>query len=670
MSKSKLKNLVLTVALALPLILTSVTGFVQAQAKEMNIQDTGSLTIHKLLNPNYKDPSEVGSDNEFEGDGTATGNNANGGAAISGTPLAGVEFTIVGRLTDAQISDLKGSNGHITQADATAFIANTPEGVEKHTGTTGVDGTYTFSDLPVDTKELENNRWLVVETKTPENVDKAAMPVIVNVPTGTPESSTNNYNYDVNLFVKNYESGEPEIEKEIDKPTHSTGDRVQYTLRITDLPADVASYNRLEVYDPLDERLSLLGETPHAESLGKVTLKSKDGTVKKEFKPYITDDKAITAENTPAGHDVLIRTGQTTAAETGKDQYIYWGMTAEGIAKLTDLEQGDYIELPFEVMVNEKANSNVAIPNDGELGFENKPGNNGTKPVDPEKPYEPGPEEPNFGPGKPTEVVNTIFGKKDFVKTDADTNAPLQGAEFIVKDTPKQPINTVDANGNKVVLPADKEIYAVIENGRVVRWTADKNEATPITSGADGKFTVDGLAYTNEVHYSKHYIFAVQGPLLTGNGSVYKPEKTITQEYKNVAAAPRTAATTQTEIDAEIQAILDAEGHGNWVFYKESETNPGQIDFLGKQIHDYALEETKAPNGYVPLKNDVKFTVPGEQTGTDANGRPIYDNPAINVPNKKTPDMPITGGMGTLIFLVAGLLLVGGAYKLRKGKDA
>ncbi|MDA9472576.1 putative surface protein [Enterococcus sp. 5H] len=634
----------------------------------MNIENTGSLTIHKLLNPNYREPGTVGDDDEFQGDGTATGNNANGGAAIGGQPLAGVGFTVVGRLTDAQVNALEDSNGHITQAEAEDFIANLPVGLEKHEGTTKADGTVTFPNLPVDTTELDNNRWLVVETSKPDTVDKAAAPVIVNVPTGTPETSLKNYNYDVNLYVKNYASGEPEIEKEIDKPTHSTGDRVQYTLKITDLPDDLASFNRLEVYDPLDERLSLLGDTPHAESLGTVTLKSKDGTVKKEFNSYITDDPSITAENTPAGNDVLIRTGKTS--EAGKDQYIYWAFTAEGIAKLTDLEQGDYIELPFEVMVNEKANSNVAIPNDGELGFENKPGNNGTKPVDPEKPYTPGPEDPVYGPGKPTEVVNTIFGKKDFVKTDADTKAPLQGAEFIVKDTPKQPIKTVDADGNKVELPAGEEIYAVIENGRVVRWTADKNEATPVTSGADGKFTVDGLAYTNEVNYSKQYIFAVQGPLLTGDGSVYQPEKTVTQEYVYVAANPRTSTTTAADIEAEIQAILDAEGHENWVFYKESETNPAQIDFLGNQIHDYALEETKAPNGYVPLKNDVKFTVPGEQTGTDANGRPIYDNPAINVPNKKTPGMPITGGMGTIIFLVAGLLLMGGAYKLRKGKNA
>ena len=667
MTKSKLKNLLLTLALALPLILSSVTGFVQAQAKEMNIQDTGSLTIHKLLNPNYRDPDTVGNDDEFQGDGTATGNNVNGGAAISGKPLAGVGFTVVGRLTDAQVNALEDSNGKITQAKADEFLANLPAGLEKYEGTTGVDGTVTFSNLPVNTNELDNNRWLVVETSKPDTVDKAAAPVIVNVPTGTPESSTNNYNYDVNLYVKNYASGEPEIEKEIDKPTHSTGDRVQYTLKITDLPDDLAVYDRLEVYDPLDERLSLLGETPHAESLGTVTLKSEDGTVKQTFTSHITDNPATTAKNTPAGNDVLIRTGK--ANETGKDQYIYWAFTAEGIAKLTDLEQGDYIELPFEVMVNEKANSNVAIPNDGELGFENKPGNNGTKPVDPENPGTPGPEDPVYGPGKPTEVVNTIFGKKDFVKTDADTNAPLQGAEFIVKDTPKQPINTVDANGNKIVLPADKEIYAVLdENGRVVRWTADKTEATPITSGADGKFTVDGLAYTNEVNYSKQYIFAVQGPLLTGDGSVYQPEKTVTQEYVYVAANPRTSATTQAQIDAEIQAILDA--HDDWVFYKESETNPAQIDFLGNQIHDYALEETKAPNGYVPLKNDIAFTVPGEQTGTDANGRPIYDNPAINVPNKKTPGIPITGGMGTIIFLAIGVLLMGGAYKLRKGKNA
>lgn len=655
MRKSRLKNLILTLTLALPLILSSVTGFVQAQAKDMNIQDSGSLTIHKLLNPNYREPDEVGSGNEFQGDGTATGTNANGGLAISGQPLAGVEFTIVGRLTDAQVRQLEDSNGKVSQANAEDFLANLPAGMEERTGVTGADGTITFSGLPVNTDELDNNRWLVVETGKPDTVDKAAAPVIVNVPTGTPETSTNNYNYDVHLYVKNYSSGEPEIEKEIDKPTHSTGDRVQYTLKITDLPDDLVNYERLEVYDPLDERLSLLGEAPHTESLGKVTLKSADGTVKKEFTPYITADTSVTAENTPAGYDVLIRTGETKAEETGKGQYIYWGMTAEGIAKLTDLEQGDYIELPFEAMVNDKANPNEAIPNDGELGFENKPGHNGTKPVDPENPNTPGPEDPNYGPGKPTEVVNTIFGKKDFLKTDADTNVPLQGAEFIVKDTPKQPINTVDAAGNPIVLPADREIYAVVENGRVVRWTADKNEATPITSGADGKFSVDGLAYTNEVNFSKQYIFAVKGPLLTGDGSVYQPETIVTREYVSIEAKPRTSSTTQVQIDAEIQAILDE--HADWVFYKESETNPAQIDYLGNQIHEYALEETKAPNGYVPLKNDIPFTVPGDET-------------EINIPNKKTPGIPITGGMGTIIFLVIGVLLMGGAYKLRKGKEA
>lgn len=650
MSKSRLKNLILTLALALPLILSSVTGFVQVQAKDINIQDKGSLTIHKLLNPNYRDPDEVGSGNEFQGDGTATGTNANGGLAISGQPLAGVEFTVVGRLTDAQVRRLEDSNGNISQANAEDFLADLPAGMVTYKGETGEDGTVTFSSLPVDTDELDNNRWLVVETGKPDTVDKAAAPVIVNVPTGTPETSTNNYNYDVHLYVKNYSSGEPEIEKEIDKPTHSTGDRVQYTLKITDLPADLADYDRLEVYDPLDERLSLLGETPHAESLGKVTLKSADGTVKKEFKPYITDDTSITAENTPEGYDVLIRTGETKAEETGKDQYIYWGMTAEGIAKLTDLEEGDYIELPFEAMVNDKAKPNEAIPNDGELGFDNKPGHNGTKPVDPENPD---PKDPR--PGKPTEIVNTIFGKKDFLKTDADTEEPLQGAEFIVKDTPKQPINTVDAEGKPIVLPAGQEIYAVIENGRVVRWTADKNEATPITSGTDGKFSVDGLAYTNEVHFSKQYIFAVKGPLLNDDGSVYQPETIVTTEYAYVVAKPRTSLTTQAEIDAEIQAILDK--HSDWVFYKESETNPAQIDYLGNQIHEYALEETKAPNGYVPLKNDIPFTVPGDET-------------EINIPNKKTPGMPITGGMGTIIFLVIGVLLMGGAYKLRKGEEA
>lgn len=66
----------------------------------------------------------------------------------------------------------------------------------------------------------------------------------------------------------------------------------------------------------------------------------------------------------------------------------------------------------------------------------------------------------------------------------------------------------------------------------------------------------------------------------------------------------------------------------------------------------YILTETKTKNGYQLAKDPFKITV--------ANGTGLVDN-QLRIPNAKQPQLPITGGMGTILFTVAGLVLIGGA---------
>ena len=103
----------------------------------------------------------------------------------------------------------------------------------------------------------------------------------------------------------------------------------------------------------------------------------------------------------------------------------------------------------------------------------------------------------------------------------------------------------------------------------------------------------------------------------------------------------------------------------------------------------YVLKETKAPNEYVLPNGEITIQIDdkdngaedgrreqGEAANVNADGTAkSYDNEAINkntisfnIQNTSSADagfqLPTTGGMGTMIFTIAGILLMGGAVAL------
>ena len=88
----------------------------------------------------------------------------------------------------------------------------------------------------------------------------------------------------------------------------------------------------------------------------------------------------------------------------------------------------------------------------------------------------------------------------------------------------------------------------------------------------------------------------------------------------------------------------------SWVSAKESATvftttSNGLIDVTGLKYGTYYLEETKAPEKYVPLTNRVAFTI-DEQSYVTA-GQLISPE---KIPNKHKGTLPSTGGKGIYVW--------------------
>ena len=86
----------------------------------------------------------------------------------------------------------------------------------------------------------------------------------------------------------------------------------------------------------------------------------------------------------------------------------------------------------------------------------------------------------------------------------------------------------------------------------------------------------------------------------------------------------------------------------------------------------YYLKEIEAPKDYALLADPIPFLVnatsykdnnEGYDAGThDEQGNQLVDNKKITIPQ--------TGGMGTMIFMVAGLALMGGAFIAMRKRSA
>lgn len=100
----------------------------------------------------------------------------------------------------------------------------------------------------------------------------------------------------------------------------------------------------------------------------------------------------------------------------------------------------------------------------------------------------------------------------------------------------------------------------------------------------------------------------------------------------------------------------------------------GQKNDVAKS--NYVVKEVKAPEGY-SLPDDPKTTVTVNSSSyyssfmkkTNPDGSCYNYTPPVEILNNKTPSLPLTGGVGSALFVIAGLMLFAFAfYQLKRRK--
>lgn len=298
----------------------------------------------------------------------------------------------------------------------------------------------------------------------------------------------------------------------------------------------------------------------------------------------------------------------TEPAENAAGGQLEVALTKAGIKKLGEKYNADSkLYVYFETKINSTATMGKPIPNDVTLTFNNGQGDDKHK-----------------NPDNPPVVIT---GGKRFVKIDASNpDIKLLGAVFELLDNKiegkdkaiKWTQALLDANAEAI--KAGK--FATNANGTASSDTNKPKVDDPIRmlSNKDGQFEIKGLELTNgyKVEYKKD-----------NDGKVIRP--------------------------LEIESITE-------------DTTAA---------HEYQIKEIKAPENYALASDPISFTITHTSYGNNPLGikynetnKEPKDAKEMQVKDTKLT-IPQTGGMGTVLFTVVGLALMGGAFvAFRKNKKA
>lgn len=434
---------------------------------------------------------------------------------------------------------------------------------------------------------LTDGYYWFVESGKPKTVSSSiAVPFGISIPVmnqtkvGEHDKGTV-YLKTVHVYPKNVTGTEPTPKKTVGNEvnmneSHNVGDTQTWYLQAT-IPANIADYEKFILNDVFYKGLTYKGNVKvylgyDGITAGKVSLT--EGTDYTIVQPSV--DKKFTKEI-------------DSTTDVPADEKFSITLTADGIKKLAvnyqtvkDAAGDKEVKLyaTVETVINEQAKMGTDIPNEFDLTFKTKDG-----------------EEKNKKPDTPP-TVNT--GGKKFVKvSESEVTKTLAGAVFELYDGETQ-IKWTEAliKANEAAITASK--FASDANGTVLT-TATAGKPIYLLSDDKGLFEIKGLEYSSW---------------------------------------------TKTKLDKTTETIT----------------------------HDYKIKEVKFPEGYAGNKGETiyNFTVDANSYKDNATGYKAgtHDGQGNMLVKNKDLTIPPTGGIGTVIFAVAGIALMGGAFVAIKKRSA
>lgn len=256
-----------------------------------------------------------------------------------------------------------------------------------------------------------------------------------------------------------------------------------------------------------------------------------------------------------------------------------------------------------------------------------------------------------------------------------DTSTGLKAGSFV--------LDSVKIAGEAKTVDTTSKVTTVPNNDGTVTYTVDLSEFISTTEPGttiEVKYSAiveNDHTYNNSATVNSNTVDYVPGIVngYTGNVTLKKVDTKgnilngAEFQLLKVTPAKEGAAATKTPInvvkvkDGEYKVALDREDDATTTLVATT----GTLKVTGLDEGDYEFKETKAPTGYKVNSENKAFTITADETDE-------VTVDAGNFVNTKLSSLPSTGGMGTYLFTIIGVVVMAGAagaffISRRKGSE-
>lgn len=247
----------------------------------------------------------------------------------------------------------------------------------------------------------------------------------------------------------------------------------------------------------------------------------------------------------------------------------------------------------------------------------------------------------NVSKDKPLAVTNTLLKTAiSFTKVGNDNQTPLAGAEF-----------TLYASDGKTQIgspvTSDKNGLVKFDQQVPIGQYLIKETQTPL-----------GYVKASDINIS---VTAQNGQLVISGLPTGSKVKNILDDFKLIITKKDNNGNAVSGVKFKLV------GSNNYNKEQESDASNGNVfTFQGLKPGKYALTETKTPEKYVGLKQDVIILI-GDDGKVTIDGQPLPDQPItttgniikLDVTNTIKGILPSTGGSGRTGYFIASLIFMG-----------